>query len=122
MGLHWADNTIEIAASPDEVFDAITDYESFPEWISAVYEAEVKERDKKGLGEIVSFVADGKVRRSATRSSTTTNADRIWWDFLDGEGIKQMDGEWNIEEKRRRDAGRPTRSASTPAAASPARW
>ena len=99
MGLHWADNTIEIAASPDEVFDAITDYESFPEWISAVYEVEVKESDKEGLGEIVSFVADGKVRKIRyTLQYHYERPNRIWWDFLDGEGIKQMDGEWNIEE------------------------
>ena len=99
MGLHWADNTIEIAASPDEVFDAITDYESFPEWITAVYEVEVKESDKDGLGEIVSFVADGKVRKIRyTLQYHYERPNRIWWDFLDGEGIKQMDGEWNIEE------------------------
>ncbi len=99
MGLHWADNTIEIAASPDEVFDAITDYESFPEWIGAVYEAEIAERDKHGLGEVVNFIADGKVRKiKYTLRYHYERPNRIWWDFLEGEGIKQMDGEWNIVE------------------------
>jgi uncharacterized protein YndB with AHSA1/START domain len=99
MGLHWAENTIEIAASPDEVFDAITDYDSFPDWIGAVYETDVTERDKDGLGEVVKFVADGKVRKIRyTLRYHYDRPGRIWWDFLDGEGIKQMDGEWSIEE------------------------
>jgi ribosome-associated toxin RatA of RatAB toxin-antitoxin module len=99
MGLHWAENKIEIAASPDEVFEAITDYESFPDWIGAVYETDVTERDKDGLGEVVKFVADGKVRKIRyTLRYHYDRPGRIWWDFLDGEGIKQMDGEWSIEE------------------------
>jgi coenzyme Q-binding protein COQ10 len=98
MGLHWAENTIEIAASPNEVFDAITDYDTFPDWISAVYETDVTERDKEGLGEVVKFVADGKVRKIRyTLRYHYERPGRIWWDFLDGEGIKQMDGEWSFE-------------------------
>jgi coenzyme Q-binding protein COQ10 len=99
MGIHWAENTIEIAATPDEVFEAITDYESFPEWISAVFEADVTDRDSDGLGEVVKFVADGKVRKiKYTLRYHYDRPSRIWWDFLDGEGIKQMDGEWTFEE------------------------
>ncbi|MDX6617133.1 MAG: hypothetical protein QOD60_2224 [Solirubrobacterales bacterium] len=98
MGLHWAENTIEIAAAPDEVFDAITDYESFPDWITAVYETDVTEHNKDGLGEVVKFVADGKVRKIRyTLRYHYDRPGRIWWDFLDGEGIKQMDGEWSFE-------------------------
>lgn len=100
MGLQWAENTIEIAASPDEVFDAITDYETFPEWQSAVIGTEVTERERRSkLGEIVKFEVDGKVRK--VRYSLRYRYDRpekITWDFLEGEGINQMDGGYTLKE------------------------
>jgi carbon monoxide dehydrogenase subunit G len=99
MGLHWAENTIEIAATPEQCFDAITDYESFPDWQSAVYETEVTEREKKtDLGEVVKFEVDGKVRKIRyTLRYHYDRPGRVWWDFLDGQGIKQMDGEYLFE-------------------------
>ncbi len=101
MGLSWAEHTEEIAATADEVFDAITDYESFPGWLSAVYETQVLERDRKSkLGELVKFEVDGKVRK--VRYTLRYSYDRpneITWDFVEGEGIKRLEGEWQIEDK-----------------------
>ncbi len=100
MGLQWAENTIEIAASPDEVFDAITDYETFPEWQSAVLGTEVTERERKSkLGEVVKFEVDGKIR--TIRYSLRYRYKRpneITWDFLEGEGINVMDGGYTLKE------------------------
>jgi ribosome-associated toxin RatA of RatAB toxin-antitoxin module len=99
MGLHWAENTIEIAATPDQCFEAITDYDSFPEWQSAVYETDVTQRDSSTkLGEVVKFVVDGKVRKIRyTLRYHYDRPDRIWWDFMDGQGIKQLEGEYTFE-------------------------
>lgn len=100
MGLRWAENTIEIAATPEEVFDAITDYETFPGWQSAVLGIEVAERDERsGLGEIVKYEVDGKIR--TIRYTLRYHYDRpgkISWDFLEGQGINKMDGGYDLRE------------------------
>lgn len=99
MGLAWVEHTDEIAATPDECFEAITDYESFPTWLSAVYETDVLERDPKSeLGELVHFEVDGKVRKVRyTLRYSYDRPDRIEWDFVEGEGIKRLEGEWRFE-------------------------
>jgi ribosome-associated toxin RatA of RatAB toxin-antitoxin module len=98
MGLHWAENEIVIAATPDQCFEAITDYETFPDWQSAVYETEVTQRDNSTkLGEVVRFVVDGKVRKIRyTLRYHYDRPDRIWWDFMDGQGIKRLEGEYTF--------------------------
>jgi ribosome-associated toxin RatA of RatAB toxin-antitoxin module len=54
--------SVEIAASPAECFAAIVEFERYPEWFSAVSGARILERDKAGIGRIVEFTADMKIR------------------------------------------------------------
>ncbi len=98
MGLKWAEDTIEIAATPEEVFDAITDYESFHDWQSAVISADVLETDKKSkLGELVSYDIDAKIRTiHYTLRYRYDRPESITWDFIKGDGINQMDGGYEI--------------------------
>jgi carbon monoxide dehydrogenase subunit G len=100
MGLQWAEHTIEIAATPDEVFDAITDYETFPEWQSAVVGTEVTETDKKTkLGEVVKYDVDAKIRTiHYTLRYHYERPGKIWWDFVEGQGINKLDGGYEIVE------------------------
>src|ERR671923_1409117 len=95
MGLHWAEHSVEIAATPQECFDAIVDYESFPRWQNAVEEAEILERNRKKLGELVRFKVDGKVRKVGYvlryRYDSPTH---ITWDFVEGHGISDVQGEY----------------------------
>jgi hypothetical protein len=99
MGLQWAEHTIEIDATPDEVFDAITDYETFAGWQSAVISAEVETRDKRSkLGELVKYEIDGKVR--TVRYTLKYNYDRperIGWDFVEGQGLNRLEGGYEIK-------------------------
>jgi ribosome-associated toxin RatA of RatAB toxin-antitoxin module len=99
MGLQWAEHTIEIDASPDEVFDAITDYETFSKWQSAVIDAKVESRQKRSkLGEVVSYEIDGKVR--TVRYTLKYNYDRperIGWDYIEGEGLNRLEGGYEIK-------------------------
>jgi ribosome-associated toxin RatA of RatAB toxin-antitoxin module len=105
MGLNWAEHTEEIAASIDECFDAITDYESFPKWQNAVLATEVVERDRKKLGEVVRFEIDGKVRKvHYTLRYHYDRPERIWWDFVEGRGVKEIEGEYVFEKRGDRTA------------------
>jgi len=54
--------SVEIAASPADCFAAIMEFERYPEWFSAVSGARILERDKAGIGRIVEFTADMKIR------------------------------------------------------------
>jgi uncharacterized protein YndB with AHSA1/START domain len=98
VGLQWAEHTIEIEATPDEVFDAITDYETFPDWQSAVLGTEVTETDRKsGLGQVVNYEVDGKVRKIRyTLRYDYDRPQRISWDFLEGHGINSLQGGYEI--------------------------
>jgi uncharacterized membrane protein len=47
--------TVEIAATQDECFAVIVDFERYPEWSSAVRRARILERDEAGIGRRVEF-------------------------------------------------------------------
>jgi uncharacterized membrane protein len=52
-----------VEAPPDKIIEALTDFESFPEWQAAVLECEVLERDGDGRGSLVRMKVDAKVRK-----------------------------------------------------------
>jgi uncharacterized membrane protein len=54
----------EVVAAPvDKIVDALTSFETFPEWQGAVLECEVLERDDEGRGSLVRMKVDAKVRK-----------------------------------------------------------
>jgi hypothetical protein len=98
VGVHSAEQSAEIDAPPAACFDAITDYETFPEWQRAVRAVEVRDRDAEGRGEIVRFDIDAKVRRlSYTLHYRYDAPARIWWEFLEGDGVDHVEGEFLFE-------------------------
>jgi uncharacterized membrane protein len=52
-----------VAAPADKVIEALTDFETFPEWQAAVLECEVLERDELGRGSLIRMKVDAKVRK-----------------------------------------------------------
>jgi uncharacterized membrane protein len=52
-----------IEAPADKIIEALTDFETFPEWQAAVIECEVLERDDDGRGSLVRMKVDAKVRK-----------------------------------------------------------
>jgi uncharacterized membrane protein len=54
----------EVVDAPvDKVVEALTSFETFPEWQGAVLECEVLERDDEGRGSLVRMKVDAKVRK-----------------------------------------------------------
>jgi uncharacterized membrane protein len=54
----------EVVNAPvDKIVEALTDFETFPEWQGAVMECEVLERDDEGRGSLVRMKVDAKVRK-----------------------------------------------------------
>lgn len=97
MGVHRSEQQIEVAASPEACFEAGVDYESFPRWQQAVKQAEVISRDADGLGEVVSFRIDAKVREIGYRLRYHyERPHRVWWEFVDGD-VADVEGEYRFE-------------------------
>jgi uncharacterized membrane protein len=94
-----AEHQIEIAADPRACFDALTEYETFPEWQSAVKSAEVLTRDGDGRGQDVAFEIDARVRTvSYTLRYSYEPPHRIGWEYVDGD-VRDVDGEYVFEDR-----------------------
>jgi uncharacterized membrane protein len=99
MGLNWAEHSVEIEAPIKTCFDAITDYETFPSWQSAVVDTEVLDWDDQGRGKRVRLFVDAKVRKvDYTLDYRYDEPTRIEWDFVEGNGINDADGHYLFEE------------------------
>ena len=99
MGLNWAEHTVEIAAPIGTCFEAITDYETFASWQSAVVDTEVLDWDAKGRGKRVRLFVDAKVRKvDYTLDYRYGEPERIEWEFVEGNGINDADGHYLFED------------------------
>lgn len=99
MGLNWAEHSVEIDAPIETSFDAIVDYESFPRWQNAVDSVEVLDRTKDGLGRNVKLYVDAKVRKiDYTLRYSYDRPTQIGWDFVSGNGMRDVDGVYTLEE------------------------
>lgn len=63
MGNDSAGLSDVVQAPPDKIIEALTDFESFPEWQAAVLECEVLDRDDEGRGSRVRMKVDAKVKK-----------------------------------------------------------
>lgn len=91
--------SLVIDADPAACFDEITDYETFPEWQSAVKEVAVLSRDSAGRGRDVRFHIDAKVRAvTYTLRYSYEPPHVITWDYVDGD-VKSVDGDYLFEHR-----------------------
>ena len=99
MGVERGERSIEVEAPAMECWDAILDFESYPEWQSAVRDVEVLERDGEGRGSVVETVIDARVRsvRYVLRYHYEPFT-RVWWDYVEGD-VKHVEGEYVFEER-----------------------
>jgi len=87
-----------IAASAQKCFDAIVDFETYPEWQQAVEECEVLSRDPEGRARRVRTTIDAKVRRvSYTLDYSYDEPHAVRWDFVEGDP-KRVEGEFLFDE------------------------
>ena len=93
-----ASQQARIAASAQECFDAIVDFETYPEWQEAVQSCEVLSRDDAGRARRVRTTIDAKVKRvSYTLDYSYDEPHAVSWDFVEGDP-KRVEGEFVFEE------------------------
>lgn len=89
--------SVEIAATPQECFNAIMDFERYPQWSSAIKHATVIERDARGMGRIIEFGIDMKFKTLryvldyAYKKPTT-----LTWHSIDGD-VESVEGAYTFE-------------------------
>jgi ribosome-associated toxin RatA of RatAB toxin-antitoxin module len=60
------DLTDVIGAPVDKIVEALTSFETFPQWQASVMECEVLERDEENRGSLIRMKVDGKVKKLDT--------------------------------------------------------
>ena len=94
-----ASQHVVVEGSPQQCFDALVDFESYPDWQRAVKAVDVITRDGDGRGEEVAFEIDAKVKtvRYTLRYSYEP-PHRLTWDYVEGD-VKDVDGEMTLEDQ-----------------------
>ena len=97
MSERGAERSIEVAAPPQACFDALTDYESMPEWQSSIKRCEVVSRDEEGRGLEVDYKIDAKLRSIRYRLRYAYDEPhQIEIGFVEGD-MKDLSGEYTLE-------------------------
>jgi len=99
VGVKHAEQQIVVGASPRLCFDALLEYETFPDWQSAVKWVEVVTRDQHGRGREVHFEVDAKLKTVRYELEYSYEPPhRIAWCYLGGD-IRDVDGEFIFEDQ-----------------------
>ena len=84
---------------PQRCFDALVDFESYPNWQSAVRACSVISRDRDGRGRRVRFEIDAKVKPfSYTVDYSYERPHLISWSFVEGD-VDDINGEFVLEDR-----------------------
>ncbi len=86
-------------ATPQECFDAITDFETYTDWNSGLRECTVLERDEQGRASLVEMVLDLKLKtiRYTLRYDYSGAPTHLRWRSVAGD-VKLIDGDYAFEE------------------------
>ena len=89
--------TTEVNASVDQCFSTITSFESYPDWFSSIGHSTVLERYRDGLGKVVEYRVDMKLK--TVRYVLEYEYDkptRLAWRSVDGD-IEAIEGSYLLE-------------------------
>ncbi len=97
MAGHGDCRTEDVEATPQECFDALTDFERLPEWQGAVRAVRVLERDEAGRGSIVEYEVDARLKTVRYRlRQIYDEPHRLASEYLGGD-FRDFRGEWRFE-------------------------
>lgn len=93
-----AEGTIEVYGTPAEIMAVIADFDAYPQWVAAVEEAEVLERDPQRRGTKVAFKLRTPIMSAAyTLAYRYEPGDRgVSWSYVEGT-LKDLSGSYTLE-------------------------
>lgn len=95
-----ATQQMHIEAPRDQIWAALTDFESYPEWAKELKEVTVLQRDQEGRALLVRFRA-AAMGRSTTYTLCYDWADaphRLPWKLVTGDIVRVLDGAYELDE------------------------
>lgn len=94
MGVEHAERSIEIGGPPVACFDAVLEFETYPQWQSAVQECRVLERDAEGRGSVIETVVDARIKTLRyVLAYSYEPPHHVSWELVEGDP-KSVDGEY----------------------------
>ncbi|MGH3736582.1 MAG: SRPBCC family protein [Micromonosporaceae bacterium] len=99
-----ADSTTEsivIAAAPEAIVAVITDFSNYPQWASAIKQADVVEEYEDGYASQVTFTIDAGVLKDSytLKYSYSEDVTRIEWTLVEPSQVqKSQDGVYDVED------------------------
>ena len=92
--------SIEIDASPEEVYAVAEDVAAYPDWAQGVKSVEILETDADGRVLRASFTISGFVKEiSYTLTYTHDHPGRMSWEADPGPDVKQLSGSYDFADK-----------------------
>ena len=88
-----------IAATAEELWSVLVDFERYPTWARDLKQVEVVERDAEGRGVLVQFraAAMGRSTTYVLRYDYTDAPRRLPWVLEQGDIMRKLDGEYRLE-------------------------
>ncbi|HET7482738.1 MAG TPA: SRPBCC family protein [Actinomycetota bacterium] len=92
-------DTIDVAATTDEIFGVLTDFEAYPDWNPNIKAVKIEETDDDGLATKVWFEVDAKVKtvRYTLGYDYSSAPESFSWDLIDGD-VKALSGSYAFDE------------------------
>jgi carbon monoxide dehydrogenase subunit G len=92
------EGSIEIEASSEEILEAISDFESYPEWVEGIRSSEVLERDGEGRGISVGFEFAAMGFTASYTLAYEYREDSVSWTTVEASGaLRDVRGEYVLE-------------------------
>lgn len=90
-------DSIEIAASPEEVMAVIADIAAYPEWVDNMKSVEILSTHPDGRPDRVEIVLDHALVKDRYTLSHTWTRDGVSWQLVSGQLLKSMDGSYRLQ-------------------------
>ncbi|MDF1563528.1 MAG: SRPBCC family protein [Deltaproteobacteria bacterium] len=92
----WAERSIEIDAGLERVWQVITDFEAYPEFLADMQEARIDSREGE-TGVRASFELQILKRIRYTLDFSLAPPERMDWTLVKGDFMKRNEGGWRLQ-------------------------
>lgn len=90
-------DSIEIAASPEEVMAVIADVAAYPEWVDNMQRVEILTTHPDGKPDHVEITLDHALVKDQYTLSHTWTPHGVSWQLVQGNLLKAMDGSYDLQ-------------------------
>src|SRR6266849_270894 len=94
MAAESGSESIEINATPEAIFQVMTDIDSFPKWMDEFKEATVLNRDEQGRPSRASFELDAKIKTVRYVLAYSYPEGGLAWESEEGGDVKLIKGSY----------------------------